>query len=89
MPTAAPPLNIKDPEVYKMARKLATLTGTTLTSAVRTALRHQLERQLENRGRTAYIERIEAVADRIGSLPVADSRTVEEIVGYDEHGAPA
>ena len=89
MPTTAPPLNIKDPEVYRMARKLATLTGTTLTDAVRTALRQQLERQLANSRRKAYIERIEAVVERIGSLPLVDSRTAEEIVGYDEHGAPA
>jgi hypothetical protein len=35
------PLNIKDPEVYQLARQVANLTGETLTDAVRHSLRER------------------------------------------------
>lgn len=37
-------LNIKNAETYRLARKLADRTGTTLTAAVTVALRERLER---------------------------------------------
>jgi antitoxin VapB len=37
-------LNIKDPEVHKLARKLADQTGETMTRAVTEALRERLPR---------------------------------------------
>ncbi len=38
-----PTMNIKDPEVHRMARELALHEGTTLTGAVRIALKKALE----------------------------------------------
>ena len=35
MAAKVPPLNIKDPEAYRLARRLADLTGESLTEAVR------------------------------------------------------
>jgi hypothetical protein len=31
---------------------------------------------------------IEEILRRVDSLPVLDSRTTDEIIGYDEHGLP-
>ena len=47
------PLNIKDPEVYQLARQLANLTGQTLTNTVRTALRERLSRHPQSESRPA------------------------------------
>jgi hypothetical protein len=41
MPT---PLNIKDPEAYRLASEIAELTGKTLTRVVVDALRHEKQR---------------------------------------------
>jgi antitoxin VapB len=37
-------LNIKDPEVHEMARQVAANHGTSMTGAIRNALREKLER---------------------------------------------
>jgi len=38
------PLNIKDPETDALVRRLAALTGESITGAIRTAVRERLER---------------------------------------------
>lgn len=41
-------LNIKNPEVYRLARELAERNGETMSQAVEIALRERLERQQQN-----------------------------------------
>ena len=45
MAVKLPPLNIKDPEVYRLARQLADRTGESMTEAVRKSLRERLTRE--------------------------------------------
>lgn len=40
-------MNINDPEVHRLAYKLAALRGTSATAAVRAALEHELQREQE------------------------------------------
>jgi antitoxin VapB len=70
-------LNIKDAETDRLARRLARLTGESITKAVRTAVQERLER-----------EHIMAIARRYASRPVIDDRSPDEIIGYDERGLP-
>ena len=82
------PLNIKHPEADRLARVLAQKTGETITEAVIEALRERLRR---HEGRTAWPslkEEILAIGHRCASLPDYDTRTPEEIIGFDEHGIP-
>ena len=44
-----PTLNIKDPEVHRLANELARRRGTSATGAVREALREALEREKASR----------------------------------------
>jgi len=81
------PLTIKNPEVDRPARELATLTGETLTQAVRTALAERLDR-LERAERPWGDAAIQAILDRCAGLPVLDTRSADEILGYDENGLP-
>ena len=81
-------LNIKNPEVYQAAARLARLQGTSLTQAVLTALRAELRRQ-ERRARPAdEIARMEEIARRVAALPVLDTRSEDEILGYGPGGYP-
>jgi antitoxin VapB len=85
---AAKPLNIKDPEVYRLARQIADLTGETLTDAVRHALRERLARELQSRPDPLWIEKLREISDRCAARPVIDPRSDDELVGYDEFGIP-
>jgi antitoxin VapB len=82
-------LSIKDPEADRLARELAARTGESLTQAVVVALRERLARET---GRTRSIplaEELAGIRRRCAALPVLDTRTTEEILGYDERGLPA
>jgi len=83
------PLNIKDPEVYQLARQVADLTGETLTDAVRHSLLERLEREQRARPHAQWIEKLREISDRCAARPVLDPRSDDELVGYDEFGVPA
>ena len=83
-----PPLNIKDPEAYRLARCLADLTGESLTETVRSSLKERLSREQRRRPDPTVREKLTEIADRCARRPVLDSRTDDEIIGYDEHGLP-
>ena len=83
-----PPLNIKDPEVYRMARQLADRTGQSLTAAVRQALREKLEREMRRDADPLLIDKLREISDRCAAEPILDSRTDDEILGYDDRGLP-
>jgi antitoxin VapB len=81
-------LNIKSPEVDRLARELTSATGETLTTAVEVALRERLERTTGNKA-TRVSRRLHALRDEISRLPVLDDRRPEDILGYDHDGLPA
>ncbi len=82
-------LSLKDPETDALARQVAKLTGETLTEAVRTALSERLARERLKRGKPAdLIARVETIARRHIARPILDSRSDDEIMGYDENGLP-
>ncbi|MFO1046413.1 MAG: type II toxin-antitoxin system VapB family antitoxin [Geminicoccaceae bacterium] len=81
-------LNIRDPEVHELARRLATQTGETMTEAVRTALVERLQRTGRPTG--AEVERrrraILELAAQLRRNRVNDPASDDEILGYNEHG---
>lgn len=82
-------LSIKNPEADRLARELATRTGESLTDAVVIALRERLARETGRARVVPLREELAAIRQRCASLPVLDSRTPDEILGYDEHGLPS
>ena len=82
------PLNIKDPETEKSVRELAALTGETVTTAVRRAAVERLIRVRRDKARRSLVDEILDIGRRCASLPDLDTRTADEILGYDEHGLP-
>lgn len=80
-------LSIKDPATDKLIRELAKLADEPLTTAVRKAVEERLERERLRRGKTRSLaERLDEIAKRCAALPDYDTRTPDEIVGYDENG---
>lgn len=80
-------LSIKSDEADRLARELASETGETLTEAVETALRERLDREHAKRA-TSMRVRLARLAADVAMLRVADARTPEEIIGYDDLGLP-
>ena len=81
-------LSLKDPETDRLAREVARLTGESLTEAVRKALTERLARERRRRGkpRQTIAEALNALAIECAALPDFDTRTPDQIIGYDENG---
>ncbi len=80
-------ISLKDQETDRLARAVAALTGETLTEAICTALAERLERERLRRGETKRLaDRLLEIGRHCAGLPDYDTRTPEEIVGYDETG---
>jgi antitoxin VapB len=81
-------LSIKNSEVERLARELAAKTDESITDAVLIALRERLARQDSERDRDRFVERIGRIGDDVHPHLIADPRSDDEIIGYDEHGLP-
>lgn len=81
-------LNIKNDETHELAKRLASLTGETMTQAVTVALRDRLAREKAKRNRSRVAERLMEIGRRNAARPVLDDRSPDEIIGYDERGLP-
>ena len=81
-------LNIKDGETDRLVRKLAAATGETVTEAVRNAVREKIERLPKRTGQSRFDE-LMAIGRRCAALRDIDSRTPDEILGYDRDGLPS
>ncbi|MCZ2076131.1 MAG: type II toxin-antitoxin system VapB family antitoxin [Bryobacterales bacterium] len=84
----AMPLNIKDPEAYRLASDIARHTGKSLTRVVVDALRRERE-ALKPASLEIDMERVRAILVRLDSGPAAD-RSVSAVLNelYDERGLP-
>ena len=79
-------LNVKDPEVHRLAQAIAKATGETMTHAVKEALRERFERLQARRGR-ASVEELLAIATRASSQVKHPYLDHAEFL-YDERGLP-
>ncbi len=81
-------LSIKNQEAERLARQLAREAGETITEAIEHALQERLAR-LKKRQRSRILkEKLRDILLRIDAMPVLDTRSADEIIGYDEHGIP-
>jgi antitoxin VapB len=83
-------LNIKDTETHKLARELADLTQTSISMAVKEALRSAvaIKRRMNSRDTGVLVADLDAIAKQCAALPVLDPRSADAIVGYNDFGAP-
>lgn len=81
-------LNIKNPVTERLAQELARETGESLTEAVTVALRERLaalRRRASPQGVLAEVAELQAF---LRAQPDRDTRTPDEILGYDAFGLP-
>lgn len=82
-------LNIRNAKAEELAAKLAELTGETKTEAVTIALRERLQRTRRAKVKRRLINELDEIALHCAALPRRDTRSDEEILGYDAHGIPS
>ena len=82
------PISIKSMETERLAREVAAKTGESLTGAIQRALEERLERLKQQRKSQILKSQLDDILRRVDQLPVLDSRTPDEILGYNEHGLP-
>lgn len=84
------PLSIKAPEADRLARRLADTTGETITDAVIVAMRERLAREeRKHEDASALLDEIRTISHHCAALPTLDTRSEDEIMGWDENGLPS
>ena len=81
-------LNIRNPEANRLATELAALCGESKTDVVIKALYDRIERIRQERSGRSMADDLNEIALHCASLPVYDTRSEDEILGYDEFGVP-
>ncbi|MDO5504662.1 MAG: type II toxin-antitoxin system VapB family antitoxin [Actinomycetia bacterium] len=88
-------LNIKDPATDALARRVAELSGESITRTVHSALESRLAellRQADVESRKAFMDHVADEARRereaLEAAGAPPPPTDDEIFGWDEHGLP-
>jgi antitoxin VapB len=81
-------LSIKNPEVDRLARELAEVTGENMTEAICKALEERLEKEKGRKPGNFMKDEIQCIQDRVTRLQRIDQGSDEDLIGYDEHGIP-
>ena len=82
------PLSIKNEVTERLARQVAAETGESLTEAIQRALQERWDRLKAKRRNRLLPSQLEDVLRRVDALPTVDTRSEDEILGYDEQGIP-
>jgi antitoxin VapB len=82
-----------DPDTERLARKVAQAKGKPVAAIVRDAIEASAREAgvlVARQGLSPAEKRRQLleISERSAARPVVDSRTPEEIIGYDEHGLP-
>jgi antitoxin VapB len=77
-------------EVEQLARLVAIKTGKTPETIVQEAVEARAEAAGVAVGRRRPFDefRVQAIIDRVAALPILDTRSDDEILGYNEYGIP-
>ncbi|MFM7732877.1 MAG: type II toxin-antitoxin system VapB family antitoxin [Cyanobium sp.] len=87
-------LNIRNPEANRLAAELAGLAGESKTDAVILALQERLQRLRRQQAarpdaQALLADRLDQIALRCASRPIRDTRSSEQILGYNAQGLPS
>jgi antitoxin VapB len=82
------PISIKNDETEALARKVAELTGESLTEAIRMSLAERYDRLQRARAGRSLGDELNEIAQRCAGRPNVSTLSDDEILGYDELGIP-
>ncbi len=77
-------LNIKNEKAHQMAKELSKMMGVSMTAAVMDAIERRIEAERERKKQK--LEKILRTAESASKLPIYDTRTPDEIIGYNDQG---
>lgn len=80
-------MNIRSAKVDELVQRLARLTGEDVETALERAIQERLSRVV-----SPAVDRRAALTlffERTATLPVQDTRSADEILGYDRFGLPS
>jgi antitoxin VapB len=80
-------MNIRSAKLDELARRLARLTGEDIETALARAIEERLARVAPPTP-TDREAAMNAFFDRVSRMPVIDSRSIDEIIGYGPDGLP-
>lgn len=83
------PLNIDNPEIEALVRKVTEKTGESADRALEQSLRERLDRLGDNGKPRRLADVLDEIALSYAALPILDARDPDEILGYDENGLPS
>lgn len=83
-------ITLKSEDADRLARELARVMGESITEAITIAVRERLDRERRRRHLSVdqFIRRVGRIQEEVARWPVRDARAAEEILGYDDTGAP-
>ena len=84
-------LSIKNREVEELARELARISGKPITEVLRDGLKRELARAkviISFAPKNGLAEELMEIGRQVAAMPVLNDMTDDEILGYDEQGAP-
>jgi antitoxin VapB len=79
-------MHINNPEVERKVRSLAETLGTTLTEAIDISVTKELRRSVPRKADPQLMRDLGKILDRIDRLPILDTRSADEVLGYTENG---
>lgn len=79
-------MNIKNPNVERLARELAAQTGETITTAIQGAIEEKLQRLERDRDLAERIRQVDEILARIPAPPSGLTSDHSDL--YDEWGLP-
>ena len=82
------PLSIKNETTDRLARQVADETGESITEAIQKSLEERWERLKARRRSRVLVRQVEDILSRVDAMPTLDTRSPDEILGYDENGLP-
>jgi antitoxin VapB len=82
------PISIKNPESEALIRRLAKLSGESITDAVHHAVAERVQRLEQHDPSEALFEEVTEIALRCARRPAVNNASEDEILGYDEWGIP-
>ncbi|WP_274628107.1 type II toxin-antitoxin system VapB family antitoxin [Arvimicrobium flavum] len=83
-------ISIKNDEVEALARELAGRRQVSITEAIRQSLRREVERErlVPRKSDGDLLAELVEISDRASALVRPSNLSDDEILGYDEFGAP-
>jgi antitoxin VapB len=79
-------LSIRNEHAERLAREVARESGENLTQAIVHSLEERLQRLRGRRNVSTLEKEIMTISKRCSSLPDLDSRSSDEILGYNKEG---